>query len=160
MERVSNSSIYFDWACHLWNWASFETICGAGLDRSTEEGIKQASKHFQQAAGIFEYIQNNIISHIRGSPISCLSNDVLKFSKNLSLAQASLCFYEKAIRDKKPAIIAKLAAQTSLYYSATSASCRAAVLTANIDPTWANNAEFHTTLLSGATEYWQSQVKK
>ena len=58
---------------------------------------------------------NNYLLVIRPSTVllPCLSEDCLCMARQLMLAQAQLCFYEKAVKDKKtgnmkPVIIAKI----------------------------------------------------
>lgn len=42
-----------------------ESLRGARVDRTSEEGIRAANKHFQQAAGFFEYIREHILPNLR-----------------------------------------------------------------------------------------------
>ena len=79
----------------LWNLGALESQRGAKIDRSSEEGIRNASKHFQQAAGIFEHIRKNLTPHFQGTLVSGLTEEGLHMSVQLMLAQAQLCFYEK-----------------------------------------------------------------
>lgn len=97
--KVLSSSLHVDWACTLWNIGAIESSRGATIDRSTDEGIKSANKHFQQAAGIFEHIQKHFSGHLSGSAVSGITTDGLEFAIQLMLAQAQLCFYEKVNMD-------------------------------------------------------------
>jgi len=139
-------SIYFDWANALWNFGACASRVAARQNRQTEDGLREANKHFQLAAGVFDFIQvhllpklNNSIAHgsatVNGgaAALPCLTNDCLMFAKTLNLAQAQQCFYEKAVNDKKngtmkSAIIAKLAAQTSQLYSTGSTYCKVGII--------------------------------
>lgn len=127
--KLASNTLYLDYACCMWNLASFESLMGARVDRMNEEGIRKANKHFQQAAGYFEYIRIHLLPFIQKlehskSNLPSITEDGLSMVKNLMLAQAQLCFYEKAVKDKKAgsmksAIIAKLAKQTAMFYSNT-----------------------------------------
>jgi programmed cell death 6-interacting protein len=172
----STSSLFlFDWINTLWNIGSLLSRLGAQANRGTDEGIKTANKYFQQSAGVFDAILQ-ILSTPRGrtlsmpgstsAPLPCLSNESITFVKQLMLAQAQLCFYEKAVRDKrtsgtmKSSVIAKLAAQTHILFRATLSSCKVGVIASALDPSWSHHVEYQTTLFSAAAEYWQSQAVK
>jgi programmed cell death 6-interacting protein len=93
--KITTHCLAVDWACFLWNLAALESQRGAKIDRSTEEGVRNASKHFQQAAGIFEHIKRNLAKDFVGPVVSGLTDDGLSMATQLMLAQAQLCFYEK-----------------------------------------------------------------
>lgn len=63
-KKVTNASLHYEWASLLWNMASFESNKGASMDRSKEDGIRQALKCFQQAAGIYDFIVASVLPHI------------------------------------------------------------------------------------------------
>ena len=167
-------SFYFDWGNVLWNYAAFESLKAARIDRSTDEGIRIAHKSFQQAAGVLDFIKDNIMAHVKVSPVpyTCggtlpqLTTSGLVFGRELMLAQAQLCFYEKAVRDKKaagtmkPGIIAKLAAQVAVFYRNAIDACAMDPLRVVIDPSWVGHLEFQASCFSGCAEYWQSIVSK
>ena len=134
--RVHNS-FYFDWANCLWNLAAHESLQGSKTNRSTEDGIRNSCKLFQSAAGIFDFISSNLMKPMTATNLNLSVMDVeegleqsytsnismatLEFCKVLMLAQAQLCFYEKAVRDSKggkmkAATVAKLALQVAKYY--------------------------------------------
>jgi len=81
------------------------------------------------------------------------------------LAQGQLCFYEKALRDRKSgnmkaAIIAKLASQAGVYYDEVCRACADVVLSRIIDPSWRAHAEFQARCMDGVAEYWMSVAVK
>eukprot|EP01038_Epipyxis_sp_PR26KG_P009367 gene9367-12620_t len=161
----SLSTFYLDWACCLWNLGAFESSQGSRIDRSTEDGIRTASKHFQLAAGYFDFIRENLLASLRGVTIPCLSEESLQMAKQLMLAQAQLCFYEKAVKDKKKdsmksGIIAKLAIQTSTFYKSASVSCKIGSLATALDNSWFSITDFQAKCFHGAAEYWQANAVK
>lgn len=166
--KASSHTFYMDLACCLWNLAAFESLMGARLDRTNEEGLKAANKHFQQAAGYLEYIRQQVLPHLPNlGSFPCMSEDGLNMVKNLMLAQGQLCYYEKAVKDKKrdPAamkasIIAKLAKQTSAFYHTTSISCKVGVLGSMLDISWFAVTDFQSKIFQGAAEYWQAHASK
>jgi len=71
-----------------------------------------------------------------------------------------MCFYEKAVRDRKkelvkPDIVAKLAAQTAIFYSQTAT--RIQSIPANyLDFSWIALISFQAKCIHGKAEYWQA----
>lgn len=166
-KKESHSNFYFDLAACLWNLASFESARAVQVDRSTDEGIRTASRYFQQAAGYIEHLKEHILPNLAASSVSlpCLSENCLNMVKQLLLAQAQLCFYEKAVRDKKKDsmksnIIAKLALQTSAFYSSASVATRASPLGTVLDMSWFAITDFQAKCFLGAAEYWQALAAK
>lgn len=169
-KREVNKSLLFELACCLWNLGALESLRGARLDRNIDEGARTAAKNFQQAAGYFDYIREKILPKLPAtnptSSLPCLSNDSLNMAKQLVLAQAQLCFYEKAIRDKKKdnnmkaAIVAKLSAQCSTFYSTASIACRTGIMGSLLDPSWASITDFQSKIFRAASEYWQALGSK
>ncbi len=61
------------------------------------EGIKEASKLFQQAAWVFENIKNIWATQLVPNDVSCdFTAETLGSLTNLMLAQAQYLFYKKA----------------------------------------------------------------
>jgi programmed cell death 6-interacting protein len=160
--RITSGSLYLDWGGVLWNLAALESHKGSLIDRSTDEGIRNASLQFQNAAGIIEFIRSDITPKILGPKSAELSNLFLQMITQLLLAQAQICFYEKAIRDRKttgnfkPALIAKLAQQVATFYSSAVDMCREREISSGIDLSWIHHMEFQRDSFRGVSEYWQS----
>lgn len=98
-KSIATTCLYVDWGCFMLNLAALQSNLGAKMERSTDEGIKQANKYFQQSAGIYEYVLHNILplcTSTKASPtVSGLSVSGVTMARDLMLAQAQLCFYEK-----------------------------------------------------------------
>ena len=122
-------SVYYDWSNVLWNLGSMESLEGATTNRDTEEGIKKACKHFKVAASVFEYIATHCHAKISGTnTITQMQLDLILMAQYLMLAQAQLCFYEKAVpMVKEGKIAAKMIASIALscaqYYQKTVEYC-------------------------------------
>eukprot|EP01032_Pedospumella_encystans_P002554 gene2554-3008_t len=55
---------------------------GAKLDRTSEDGLRAANRHFQHAAGYIDYIRTNILPHMPPlGQFPCLSEDGLNMVK-------------------------------------------------------------------------------
>jgi hypothetical protein len=134
------------------------------VDRSSEEGIRLANKHFQQSAGYFEHVKEQLLPLLQSPPLApalaslpCLSEECLSMCRQLMLAQAQLCFYEKAVKDRKagnmkPAIIAKIALQTHKFYVAASQYCGSTTCAAILDISWFAISDFQQKCFHGAAE--------
>ena len=60
----------------------------------------------------------------------------------------------------KAAILAKLASQTSLYYTNGTTLSRNRSLASNIDPSWTTHMEYQSQCFAGAAEYWGALAAK
>lgn len=164
-KSAMSNCLFVDWACMLWNLAALESQLGARMERGTDEGVKNASKHFQQAAGIIDFILTGVFPYCSINPLSALTHTGLTMGRDLMLAQAQLCFFEKAVRDKnagkmKPGVVAKLAIQTAAYFDQVKASCIQEPLNTTLDPSWLHHTDFQSACLHAAADYWQGLASK
>ena len=78
---------------------AIESTLSTRVERSTDEGTKTAFKHYQQAAGYFDFILSLLphcsILTTSSQTFPCLTQPGVKFAKDLMLAQAQFCFYER-----------------------------------------------------------------
>jgi len=161
-----SASLFFDRECILWNMGAFESMKGSQISRDNEDGIRTACRHFQQAAGIFKYIKENITRNVRGGCTPDLSEDGIEFAKQLMIAQAQVCYYEKAVRDRKatgamkPIILAKLANQASAYYKSVFIVAKTGTVSASLDASWAAHLDFQTKMFAGVSDYWGAMHSK
>ena len=81
------------------------------------EGIKEASKLFQQAAWVFEHIRT-LVTNLNPTEVSTdFTSENLGMLSNLMLAQAQYLFYKKASdAGMKAPVLAKIATQVSEYF--------------------------------------------
>ena len=81
------------------------------------DGIKSASKHFQQAAWVFEQLLT-MVGNLPPAEISVdFSKEALTMNINLCLAQAQYLFFRKGKEtEMKPNVLAKIVAQVSVYF--------------------------------------------
>ena len=96
--EVKSNSMYFDWGSVMWSLGAQESLKGAKTTRDSDEGIRISCKHFQTAAGIFDFILTNVLPHLPPKCCITLSAPSLQLVKNLMLAQGQMCFYEKSIK--------------------------------------------------------------
>ncbi len=81
------------------------------------EGIKEASKLFQQSAWVFDYMRN-MVNSLQPSEVSVdFTSEALSMLSNLMLAQAQYLFYKKASdAGMKAGILSQIAMQISIYF--------------------------------------------
>lgn len=160
----SSTSIYFDWASILWNYGAGCCTFGSSADSNSDEGLRQAAKFYQKAAGAFDTILETIYSKIDGTNIPCLSRESLSFCKHLCLGQAQQCFYQKAIKEKRAggsmnaALIAKLASETSSLFEQACNFSLHGTIASSLDVSWKNACRYNAILYYAAALYWQSQA--
>mmetsp|Transcript_10666 Transcript_10666/g.31668 ORF Transcript_10666/g.31668 Transcript_10666/m.31668 type:complete len:1277 (-) Transcript_10666:25-3855(-) len=124
----------------LYNLAACEAAQGCQQDRSSEQGIKRACRHFQRSAGLFEHLRRTtrtagrrgaacawgcLVFEDDEADLLDLSSPCLDFCERLCLAQAQACYYEKAVAGQSvaPPIIARLAAHAAHLYWRARAVC-------------------------------------
>lgn len=83
----------------------------------TGDGIKEASKLFQQAGWIFEHLRT-LVTGLSPNEVTCdFTSEALGMLSNLMLAQAQYLFYKKASdAGLKAAVLSKTAMQVSEYF--------------------------------------------
>ncbi len=81
------------------------------------DGIKEASKMFQQAAWTFEHLRS-LVTNLNPSEISVdFTAESLGMLSHLMLAQAQYLFYKKAFdAGMKAGVLSKIAMQVSEYF--------------------------------------------
>lgn len=82
------------------------------------EGIKEASKLFQQAAWTFEHLRT-LVTNLAPSEVTVdFTSEALGMLSNLMLAQAQYLFYKKAMdAGMKAPVLAKIAMQVADYFA-------------------------------------------
>ncbi|KAL5032064.1 hypothetical protein BDV3_000659 [Batrachochytrium dendrobatidis] len=114
-EFTSSYNVGFEKASVLFNLAALYSQIAGSVSLTSEESYKKAAAYFQQAAGVYAMIVENLpLWNIAGS-----SSIQLSALSQLMLAQGQEVFFEKALAGKmKDASLAKLALQASLFYNA------------------------------------------
>ena len=114
-KKVSASPL-LDQYSSLYNVAVCQARTACYMDLQGD-GIKQASKLFQQAAWIFDHLQTMVTSLPAGESSTDFAKETLTQNSNLCLAQAQYLFFKKASdAGMKPTVLAQVAAQVAIYF--------------------------------------------
>ncbi|KAG4068119.1 hypothetical protein HA402_001544 [Bradysia odoriphaga] len=114
------TSLAYEKVCILFNIAALQSAIAASQSTDNDDGLKLATKLFQQSAGIFHHLKGLTPAAIPQEPTPDLNPETLQTLSNLMIAQAQEIFVIKAIRDNmKDAIVAKLACQCEELYAET-----------------------------------------
>ncbi|CBQ68491.1 conserved hypothetical protein [Sporisorium reilianum SRZ2] len=119
-DTVAHPDLAFERANVLFSLAALYSALGSAESRAENESIKRATAWFQKAAGVVQHIIDNLVEPTRhlSPPSSDLNPRLLSCVRDLMLAQAQECFWQKAVMDRlKDATIAKLAEQVAQYYA-------------------------------------------
>jgi len=116
--KVSQGNCFYEQASALFNAAVIEHQLGASQNRQSDEGINASIKHFQTAAGLFQYIKDRISPKITEKITSDITGEALDCLVNLSVANAQQCVVEKAFKKRmKPEAVSKIAHDTARQFS-------------------------------------------
>jgi programmed cell death 6-interacting protein len=114
---VVENNIRFELANVLFNLAALYSQLAASLNRSTDEGLKGASRYFCSAAGVLDHLKTDIIPDMRTAPPEDMDPMTLDSLQLLMLAQAQECSWLVAVRNGyKDVSISRLAAKVSDFY--------------------------------------------
>ncbi|KAI9061298.1 pH-response regulator [Trametes sanguinea] len=114
---ITLNNLVYERAAILFNLAALYSQLGSAEDRSKPEGLKQAIKFYQSAAGTLAYLHESVLPQLHASIGS--NDDIIEFTEPftktleyLMLAQAQECVWQRAVMDNyKNGLIAKLAAK-------------------------------------------------
>ncbi|SMR52890.1 unnamed protein product [Zymoseptoria tritici ST99CH_1E4] len=111
---TSQYSLAYEKASIIFNISAVLSCHAANQNRHEDTGLKTAYHSFQASAGMFTYINENFLH----APSTDLSRETVKTLISIMLAQGQEVFIEKQVVDqKKPGLIAKLAAQAAYLYA-------------------------------------------
>lgn len=112
------TSLAFEKVCVLFNIAALQSAVAGSQSLDADEGLKLATKLYQQAGGIFQMLKGAVPAAIPQEPTPDLSQEVLQVLSTLMVAQAQEIFVQKAIKDSmKDLVIAKLCCQCEELYA-------------------------------------------
>eukprot|EP00775_Hariotina_reticulata_P008073 gene8073-8268_t len=146
-KKTSQANIHFEKAAVLFNVAAILSQQALQVERASSEGITQAGKIFQEAAGMFAHLKDTEASKVDAPRPVDLSPECLSMMEKLMLAQAQECVYHKAVMDKKsPATLARLAKQAAVMYGEVSAIFNQPALVQHFERSWVAHTQMKAAL--------------
>eukprot|EP00882_Tetradesmus_deserticola_P007422 GHRQ01007820.1.p1 GENE.GHRQ01007820.1~~GHRQ01007820.1.p1 ORF type:complete len:451 (+),score=222.51 GHRQ01007820.1:112-1464(+) len=146
-KKTSQPNIHFEKAAVLFNVAAVLSQQALQVDRATADGLKEACKLFQEAAGMFGHLKENEASKIDNPRPVDLSPECLGMMEKLMMAQAQECVYHKAKMDKKsPGTLARLAKQAGNMYSEVSAVFNEPAVVQHFERSWVAHTKMKASL--------------
>ncbi|KAF9779034.1 BRO1-domain-containing protein [Thelephora terrestris] len=130
---ISLSNIVYERCAVLFNLASLYSQIAYAEDRSSPDGLKTASKYYQQAAGVLKYLGTSVLPRFYKSlddaePPLEFTNAFINSLELLMLGQAQECAWQLVLTrpNSSNSIIARLSTQVSIYYDQAALSVREA----------------------------------
>mmetsp|Transcript_16055 Transcript_16055/g.32927 ORF Transcript_16055/g.32927 Transcript_16055/m.32927 type:complete len:987 (+) Transcript_16055:42-3002(+) len=164
--KSARSDVRYERICVLFNAASAESYTAAMEERDTESGLKRACHSFQLSAGMFSTILTLTSGNGLPGTTSDLSPSGLALCRDLMLAQAQSCVYEKAVGSRKgnkeqnkgvkPSVLSKIAKAAAEFYEQALKMCKSSTLSRKLDPTWSHNLQSQSLSFNAAANYWES----
>ncbi|KAK3672118.1 bck1-like resistance to osmotic shock [Recurvomyces mirabilis] len=146
-------SLAYEKASIIFNISAVLSCHAANQNRHEDTGLKTAYHSFQASAGMFTYINENFLH----APSTDLSRDTVKTLISIMLAQAQEVFIEKQIVDqKKPGLLAKLAAQAAYLYAQAVEGTQDNVSRAVFERVWLLVVQIKQHHLASLAQYYQA----
>ncbi|XP_059054512.1 programmed cell death 6-interacting protein [Achroia grisella] len=153
------SSLAYERMCILFNIAAMQSTIAAQQPLDTEDSLKLAAKHFQQAAGVFAYLKANIMMAVHQETTPDLNPDTLNALSQLMLAQAQEVIVYKCIRDEmKKSMVAKVCAQCEELYTDVLRALQKEPMRSLWDRDWIPTITAKQMAFRGLTHFYQSLV--
>ncbi|KIW86869.1 uncharacterized protein Z519_12490 [Cladophialophora bantiana CBS 173.52] len=154
---TSQYSLAFEKASVIFNIAAVLSCHAAAQNRSEDKDLKTAYHSFQASAGMFTYINENFLH----APSTDLNRETIKTLINIVLGQAQEVFMEKQVRDgKKPALLAKLAAQAQFLYSQAKEGLESDHARGVFESSWLKLVQIKALHFSSLAEYYQALAEE
>ncbi|KAL6757097.1 BRO1-like domain-containing protein [Haematococcus lacustris] len=139
-KKATQTNIHFEKAGVLFNYGAVIGQAALNCDRTSPEGLVQATKLFQEAAGVFVLLREGPASKTDTPRPADLTPECIMVMEKLMLAQAQECAYHKANLDKKsPTLVARLAKQTQVMYEEVARAFAAPSLAGIFDKLWVSH---------------------
>ncbi|EJF64930.1 pH-response regulator [Dichomitus squalens LYAD-421 SS1] len=156
------NNLVYERAGILFNLAALYSQLGAAEDRSAPQGLKQAIKCYQNAAGALNYLNAFVIPQLRATvapeeaPLE-FTEPIIRGLEFLVLAQAQECVWQRAVMDNyKNGLIAKLAAKVSSLYGTAAAHIKNPSVRHVFPLPWIAQVETKTLHFQAAAQYRKS----
>ncbi|XP_071493136.1 programmed cell death 6-interacting protein-like [Diadema antillarum] len=154
-------SAAFEKVCVVFNIAAMNSQVGALQSSDDDDGLKNAAKQFQAAAGLFSYVKSNVYSAVQQIRTYDMQPDCLGALSALMLAQAQESFLRKARQDKmKDAVVSKVAMSASEFYADAAKQMAVAHVKEVLPKEWIPTVLGKQYYMHAISEYHQAMVCK
>lgn len=156
-KRTEQYSIHFEKAAIMFNLGAVLTQQALACDRTQDQGMKDAAKKFQEAAGAFAHLRDVAALRVEQPRPVDISPECASMLERLCLAQAQECVFEKARADKKSsALLARLTKQVSAFYSEVLRLLNSPPLNQHFDKSWTAHVQVKETLYDVESQLQQA----
>ncbi|XP_065573849.1 apoptosis-linked gene 2-interacting protein X 1-like, partial [Artemia franciscana] len=154
------TSLLWERCCVLFNIGALQSQIACTQSVHTDDGLKTASKLFQQSSGIFEHLKELFTEALgQNIPTPDIQQDTLAALSALMLAQGQEAIALKGINDKmKDTTVAKLVSQTHELYSGAYKLMQKDQLRKIWDRHWLPRVSARAAFYGGVAQYYQSCV--
>ncbi|KAJ5053165.1 Vacuolar protein-sorting protein [Penicillium chrysogenum] len=150
---ASQFSMAFEKASVLFNLSAILSCHAANQSRAGDTGLKTAYHYFQASAGMFKYLN----THFANPPSTDMDGKTINTLINVTLAQAQEVFFEKQVADqRKPALLAKLAAEAAYLYSQAAEIMQNFVAKNVFDKVWTIVVQAKAAHMGSVASYYQA----
>lgn len=150
---TSQYSLAYEKASIIFNISAVLSCHAANQNRHEDVGLKTAYHSFQASAGMFTYINENFLH----APSTDLSRETVKTLISVMLAQGQEVFIEKQVVDnKKPGLLAKLAAQAAYLYAQAVEGVQENVSKAVFERVWLLVTQIKQHHMASLAQYYQA----
>src|SRR4051794_19288927 len=98
LKITAGNDALFERAAVLFNCGALMSAIAAAQLTNTDEGLKTMARLFQQSAGVFAKMKDNVLGMVQQEPTPDLQPDALSALSALMLAQAQEAIYLKAAK--------------------------------------------------------------
>lgn len=160
------SNIGYEKICVLFNIGALMSNLGAYCAKESsfnDTSLKQAIKHFQNSASVYQALKHTTCSSAQTNDLSFdLQSDILNLLQFIMLAQGQETFFYKASNDSmKENSIAKIAAQCEDFYSEINKLMQSINYASKLYiPEWVEVFQMKQLAFHGIAEYYQAMVAK
>ncbi|KAJ2851452.1 pH-response regulator protein palA/rim20 [Coemansia brasiliensis] len=135
--KASCQDLYFERAAVLFNIGAIYSQLGSREGQSDNDSLNRAFSYFQQAAGVFGYLQQKIVGECRTQLTTDMSTYMLTMLENLMLCQAQECVWHRSVLSQmKDENIARIATCVADLYELTVQSASQGSLATTVPQGW------------------------
>ncbi|KAJ1898801.1 pH-response regulator protein palA/rim20 [Kickxella alabastrina] len=155
---VTCQDLYFERASVLFNIGAIYSQLACRESRNDKDSLNRAFGYFQNAAGVFSYLQSKVVSECRTQLTTDLSSYMLTTLENLMLCQAQECVWHRSVLSHmKDANVARVATQVAEFYDLVIESGSHGSLSNTIPAYWPDNFKAKKLYFYAEAQYRKAQ---